>query len=96
MQEDIFLLKSERRQQDAFLPTHCQSNEWGILRKLMKKKVISYILLFFALIDLGIMFLQTAYIQSYMEAFVLSIGPIALIIASEKMYSYEGEEHCQV
>lgn len=61
-----------------------------------KEKVISYILLFFALIDLGIMFLQTAYIQSYMEAFVLSTGPIALIIASEKMYSYEGEEHCQV
>ena len=69
----------------------------GILRKLMKKeKVILYILLFFALIDLGIMFLQTAYIQSYMEAFVLSIGPIALIVASEKMYSYEGEEQCQV
>ncbi len=29
VQEDIFLFKSERSKQDAFLPTHCQSNEWG-------------------------------------------------------------------
>lgn len=90
MQEDIFLLKSERRKQDTFLPTHCQSNEWGILRKLMKKeKMISYILLFVALIDLIIMSLEYAYVQSFTEAFVLTFGPIGLLIASGKLHLEE-------
>lgn len=60
---------------------------------MQKEKIISYILLFVGLLDLGIMFLQTAYIQSSIEAFVLCIGPITLLIVSGKMYPYEGKKN---